>query len=596
MKKKVVSIILSVLAVFAVFVACNGGKTQSKTVTVTFELNYDGAAAVTQSVTAGEYAQTPAVPKRDGYEFDGWFLKTDGGAFESEPFDFLETKIESDLTLYAKWSETEPEVLAKPTDVRISFSDGKISVSANGAGLEYSYNDGEYISESSFESGYAARVKVAVRRKATGGALASEAVVNYYTTAPDVSAFTVEDKADTYRAVTVTVENSEKYEYKFNGESEWVTGDEFNDLPEQRQQNMEIRVVESGDYPASETVIKQFEIFVDDDNASKVQYIWGGSTETSTISVNTEKEGLCGNDSVKSVKIVDNDITSYNDWAVAIPSGYTAFSADIKVIVNTETTVTKALPITNSSGKYLAVAELGKWQKIYAKGGDWIITLGFPQLNANGITGTATIYLDNITYYTDAQVESPAFDPNRFVSNSAGNGDADAIEDMESKFDITLGANGSLYKNYKDRYIIQTVAATGPNGSHLIKIKNPDVKDITLFNGVSFAIDMQMNGSGAGEIPLYLVKKGVSYTEAEAGALQDFSDTATFTKIHDYKVEKVAGAFNGAERVTIDAETLTAAGYDISDLSDLTFVFRDVKVDNGWWNVLNLYFYDFLLY
>ena len=78
--------------------------------------------------------------------------------------------------------------------------------------------------------------------------------------------------------------------------------------------------------------------------------------------------------------------------------------------------------------------------------------------------------------------------------------------------------------------------------------------------------------------------------------MQYFTDTATFTKIHDYKVEKVAGAFNGAERVTIDAETLTAAGYDISDLSDLTFVFRDVKVDNGWWNVLNLYFYDFLLY
>ena len=285
-----------------------------------------------------------------------------------------------------------------------------------------------------------------------------------------------------------------------------------------------------------------------------------------------------------------------------IPSGYSAFSADIKVIVETETDISnKALPITNTAGHYLGVIELNKWQKIYASGGDWLFTLQFAQLNVNGIAGTAVIYMDNIVYYTDAQVESDAFDPNRFVSNSNGTGDADAIADMESKFDITLGTSDSLYKNYKDRYIIQTVAGS-TNGSHLIKIKNPAIKDISAFGGVSFAIDLDMNGN-LSSCPLYLVKQGVSYTADEAKNLSDFSDASVFTKIHDYKVIKSNGGangagFNGSERVVIDKETLINAGYDLTDLSDLTFVFRDLYQpgDGTWGNVYNMYFYDFLLY
>ncbi len=334
----------------------------------------------------------------------------------------------------------------------------------------------------------------------------------------------------------------------------------------------------------------------DNTNNQKVDYIWGGDANTATISQNTDAEGLCGEYSVRSIKIEDKDITGFNDYAVKIPTDrYAAFSADIKVVLNTTSNITKDLPMTNSSGKYIGAIELGKWQKVYASGGDWIVTFAFPELlgGSTNPSGTATIYLDNIVFYTQEEVDNGSWNPTCWVENSIGTGDGDAVADMESKFDITLSTTGSIYKNYKNRYLIQTVASSA-NGSHMIKVKAPNVADISECGGISFAIDMQINGGAAGgSIPLYLVKKGVTYTAGELTSLSNFSDTSIFTKIHAYQVDVVGGTFNGSEIVTISTEQLKKAGYDLSNLNDLTFVFRDVELTGGWWNVLNLYFYDF---
>ncbi len=591
MKKKLVLVILSVLAAFAVVVGCSGDET--KYVTVTFDLNYEGAAATTQTVVLGDIASTPDRPERKGYTFDGWYSKTENGQLGSEPFDFLETKIESDITLYAKWSEVPPEVLPVPTDVRITFASGNITVSATGDGLEYSYNDGEYVSSASFESGYAAQVKVAVRRKATGDALASDSVVTYFTTVPDAEAFTVADKANTYRAVTVTVQDPEKYEYKFNGDGEWLGGTEFGDLPEQRRQSVEIRVAASGDYPASDAVTKHFEIFVDDDTPGKVIHDtdWGGNDTRSTISLNKEPQGLCGENSVNSVKITDNDMSGYNSWLIRIPSGYSAFSADIKVIVNSDTPLTKGFEITNTTNKRLAVVVSGNdWTKIYGSNNDWRIN--FPVLS-----GTATIFLDNIEYFTDEEVESGVWKTNEFVSNALISENADAvIADINSKFDIYHGAPVSSCGADADKYTISTETDSG-NGNEIITVANPTVKDISGHNGVSFVINMNLRGAQPAEgayVPLYLVKSG-KQTEAQTAGL---SDSSVFVEIHRYGIEKVLDQWNGTEIVRISAEVLENAGYDPTDLSNLAVAYKtDYAQDSGGWkNIRAVQFYDFLLY
>lgn len=74
----------------------------NSTCTVTFDLNYSGAETTTQSVVKGAHASRPtADPARPGYRFIGWFTDRDSDT----EFDFSETEITSDTTVYAHWIE-----------------------------------------------------------------------------------------------------------------------------------------------------------------------------------------------------------------------------------------------------------------------------------------------------------------------------------------------------------------------------------------------------------------------------------------------------------------------------------------------------------
>lgn len=72
-------------------------------VTVTFDLNYDGAPEnEVRTVNAGDRVYTD-VPVREGYTFKGWFTESIGlNAFESG------TAVNENIVLYAKWKTTVP--------------------------------------------------------------------------------------------------------------------------------------------------------------------------------------------------------------------------------------------------------------------------------------------------------------------------------------------------------------------------------------------------------------------------------------------------------------------------------------------------------
>ena len=67
--------------------------------TITFNFNYSGSTDQTQSVEVGKTVTSPTNPTRSGYTFNGWYIAASGG----ERFDF-NSKISSDITLYAHWS------------------------------------------------------------------------------------------------------------------------------------------------------------------------------------------------------------------------------------------------------------------------------------------------------------------------------------------------------------------------------------------------------------------------------------------------------------------------------------------------------------
>ena len=209
------------------------------------------------------------------------------------------------------------------------------------------------------------------------------------------------------------------YEYQFEGSKEWRQGTVFTNLMSQGEQKVYIRVRRDGKYPHSEVVQKKISVNLDTDTdlVERVSYIWGGSEDTATITQNTAAKGLCGTDSIRSIKIKDKDITAYNDYAIRIPEGYDAFSADVKLYLNTRSAITKDLPITNGTGQYLGAIKLNEWQKIYASGGDWIVTFAFPELvgGETNPAGSATIYIDNIVFYTKQEVENGTWNPTCWV-------------------------------------------------------------------------------------------------------------------------------------------------------------------------------------
>lgn len=71
------------------------------TYTVTFEPDND-TETIIRTVGRGEMAEAPPMPEKDGYTFEGWFAED-----EDTAFDFENTPITADLTLTAKWKETQ---------------------------------------------------------------------------------------------------------------------------------------------------------------------------------------------------------------------------------------------------------------------------------------------------------------------------------------------------------------------------------------------------------------------------------------------------------------------------------------------------------
>ena len=109
MKKKLTLLALTICTVIVCaigFVACN------ITVPVDFELQFivDGEVYATIDTAGEETISLPEAPKKDGFEFDGWYW--DENTWE-RPFtadSLLNEKLTSDMRVYAKWKDTESEL------------------------------------------------------------------------------------------------------------------------------------------------------------------------------------------------------------------------------------------------------------------------------------------------------------------------------------------------------------------------------------------------------------------------------------------------------------------------------------------------------
>ena len=75
------------------------------TYTVSFDTDGVGSAPSAQTVNHGSTVTKPSDPTAEGYKFDGWY--TDSNCTKEYQF---ETEVTSNMTLYAKWTLTGPEI------------------------------------------------------------------------------------------------------------------------------------------------------------------------------------------------------------------------------------------------------------------------------------------------------------------------------------------------------------------------------------------------------------------------------------------------------------------------------------------------------
>ncbi len=91
-------------------------------VKVDFETN-GGSEIESQDLAVGETVEKPADPTKSGYEFVGWFTDSEC----TKEFDFS-TKVDKDMTLYAKWEECgKYVVVAGPSGSR-AIGDGDMTI------------------------------------------------------------------------------------------------------------------------------------------------------------------------------------------------------------------------------------------------------------------------------------------------------------------------------------------------------------------------------------------------------------------------------------------------------------------------------------
>ena len=83
---------------------------EKKSRTITFDADGGNPAKQEQKVYESEYIleQLPNNPSRNGYFFAGWWEQTGGGGSQIIQY----TKIETDCTVYARWSLAEPAIVS----------------------------------------------------------------------------------------------------------------------------------------------------------------------------------------------------------------------------------------------------------------------------------------------------------------------------------------------------------------------------------------------------------------------------------------------------------------------------------------------------
>ena len=103
--------------------------------TVTFDFD-NGTEAENKQVENGEKVTPPTAPTKNGYIFAGWYTKDKNENWAENQFDFINTAIMDNMTLYAKW--TPGGTCGVGGKLTWKLDGGTLTISGSGAMKDYS--------------------------------------------------------------------------------------------------------------------------------------------------------------------------------------------------------------------------------------------------------------------------------------------------------------------------------------------------------------------------------------------------------------------------------------------------------------------------
>jgi len=117
MRKLTIGILVMLLSLFITGCGC-----EKQTVNVTFDTD-GGSVVEKQTIKKGEKIEEPETPTKEGYTFDGWY-------YNDEKFDFSK-KVDSDITLEARWTKTVSSEIEFKNDFTLSKTKVTLTVGSS---------------------------------------------------------------------------------------------------------------------------------------------------------------------------------------------------------------------------------------------------------------------------------------------------------------------------------------------------------------------------------------------------------------------------------------------------------------------------------
>lgn len=462
----------------------------------------------------------------------------------------------------------EKEAWEKPNEITYEFNKEhtEVTIFTEGENLEYTA-DGETWQDSNvFPVEKEKTMTLGARFKEDDTHKASEASIKIITTRPDETKFSVASTPDVFGSITVDLKGNPNI-YEFSVQLGPWSEDLVYEVEEEtvnfRARLKKTALVDYSDFVSFDVSGITLNPDIDSAKAVNVPH----SSSAAEVFTNTDSEGLNIREDVvnnRSFKLTTGTVANNFTFNIVKPDEYAGCSFDIKIMCDGYDD-TAYFMVDNEGGRYnlLGAGVVNEWKSVVLPRG--YMALDFKDCSS-AQAGTFRLYIDNIEYLTESEVEEFNARSTKLIENA----------DVESTTFLTpqealdpSSARGVTFGADAKAFLFTAPADNGYGWRYGVKFNDLKITDLTDYGGIAFYT--WMPSVTAGEYAFF--------TDASVVSNETYNDTNSSNRwsiknnvlvgVHD-------AARGGWQKHYISKDALTAAGYDVTKFTSFTLLFCDI--------------------